>query len=82
MCKIHLFPENPVSSNLHCKFLQSLKEVNPGSARYLKSKGKALATKPDNLSLVPVDPHGRRRKPTPVSCPLTYTCVLWPVSSH
>ena len=34
---------------------------------------KKLATKSNNMSSIPLDPHGGRRKLTPASHPLTYT---------
>lgn len=34
---------------------------------------KVLAAEPDNLSLIPQDPHGGRKKLTPLRCPLTST---------
>lgn len=35
-----------------------------------------LVTEPDNLSSIPGTPHGRRRKPTPTTCPLESKEVL------
>lgn len=37
---------------------------------------KVLAAKPDNLNLIPQDPHGGRKEPAPKSYPLTST---WPM---
>jgi hypothetical protein len=36
---------------------------------------KALATNPQNL-------HGTRRGPTPQSCPLATTCILWLIHNN
>lgn len=37
---------------------------------------KVLATKPDNLNVIPEDPYCGRRKLTPVNCPLISTLML------
>ena len=43
---------------------------------------KKLATKSNNMSSIPLDPHGGRRKLTPASHPLTYTHTLEDMCTH
>lgn len=40
-------------------------------------QGKALAAKPEDLSLIPQEPYVGRREQTPASCPLVFTHATW-----
>lgn len=64
-------------------WLQSKFKARMGSSKYkrgtreLSQYLKALTTKLETLSLIPGNPHLRRRKPTPIGYSLTSTCIQW-----
>lgn len=73
----------PGGGVLACLTTDELKDLMLGPKEQTQASGKvqqvnSLASKPDNLGLVPQDPHGRSK--SPAGCPLTPTHAPWPIS--